>query len=171
MNNVEPGSVSMKVIASNRLALLTVAALLALSAAVSAQSTQAPVPAAPQAAPAPAVKSAEERVERRIAELHAQLHITPTEQQRWDQFAQVMRDNAREMDQVFVQRAQQYQSMNAVQNMQSYEHIAETHGQQLQKLVLAFQNLYNSMPDQQKQIANQVFRAKAAKHVGRSHSG
>ena len=110
----------MKVIASNRLALLSVAALLALSAAVAAQPTQAPAPAGPQAAPPPAVKSAEERVERRIAELHAQLHITPTEQQQWDQFAQVMRDNAREMDQVFVQRAQQYQSMNAVQNMQSY---------------------------------------------------
>jgi hypothetical protein len=30
------------------------------------------------------------------------------DQQQWDQFAQVMRDNAREMDQVFVQRALQY---------------------------------------------------------------
>ena len=109
----------MNVIASNRLALLSIAALLALSTAVAAQPTQAPAPAAPQAAPPSAVKSAEERVERRIAELHAQLKITPAEQQQWDQFAQVMRDNAREMDQVFVQRAQQYQSMNAVQNMQS----------------------------------------------------
>jgi protein CpxP len=159
----------MKVIALNRLALLAVAALLALPAAASAQSTHAP--AAPQAAVAPAVKSAEERVERRIAELHAQLHITPAEQQQWDQFAQVMRDNAREMDQVFIQRAQQYESMNAVQNMQSYEHVAETHAQHLQKLVPAFQNLYNSMSDQQKQIADRVFRANAAKHVGRSHSG
>jgi phosphate-selective porin len=160
----------MKVIASNRLAVLAVAALLALPAAASAQSAQAPATAAPPAAATPAVKSAEERVERRIAELHAQLHITPAEQQQWDQFAQVMRDNAREMDQVFTQRAQQYESMNAVQNMQSYEQVAETHAQQLQKLVPAFQNLYNSMPDQQKQIADQVFRANAAKHVGRSHS-
>ena len=160
----------MKVIVLNRLALLAVAALLALPAAASAQSAQAPATAAPPAAATPTVKSAEERVERRIAELHAQLKITPAEQQQWDQFAQVMRDNAREMDQVFTQRAQQYESMNAVQNMQSYEQVAETHAQQLQKLVPAFQNLYNSMPDQQKQIADQVFRANAAKHVGRSHS-
>jgi hypothetical protein len=160
----------MKVIASNRLALLAVAAFLALPTAASAQSAQAPATAAPSTAAMPTLKSAEERVERRIAELHAQLQITPAEQQQWDQFAQVMRDNAREMDQVFTQRAQQYESMNAVQNMQSYEHVAETHAQQLQKLVPAFQNLYNSMPDQQKQIADQVFRANAAKHVGRSHS-
>jgi protein CpxP len=106
----------LKAIASNPLALLSVAAFLALSAAVSAQPTQAPAPAAPQAAPPP-FRSAEERVERRIAQLHAQLHITPTDQQQWDQLAQVKRDNAREMDQVFVQRALQYQSMNAVQNM------------------------------------------------------
>ena len=160
----------MKVIASNRLALLAVAAFLALPTAASAQSAQAPATAAPSTAAMPTLKSAEERVERRIAELHAQLQITPAEQQQWDQFAQVMRDNAREMDQVFTQRAQQYESMNAVQNMQSYEHVAETHAQQLQKLVPAFQNLYNSMPDQQNQIADQVFRANAAKHVGRSHS-
>jgi len=160
----------MKVIALNRLALLAVAAVLALPAAASAQSAQAPATAAPPAAAAPMVKRAEERVERRIAELHAQLKITPAEQQQWDQFAQVMRDNAREMDQVFTRRAQEYESMNAVQNMQSYEHVAETHAQQLQKLVPAFQNLYNSMPDQQKQIADQVFRANAAKHVGRSRS-
>ena len=160
----------MKVIASNRLALLAVAAFLALQAAASAQSAQAPATAAPPTVATPTLKSAQERVERRIAELYAQLKITPAEQQQWDQFAQVMRDNAREMDEVFTQRAQQYESMNAVQNMQSYEHVAETHAQQLQKLVPAFQNLYNSMPDQQKQIADQVFRANAAKHVGRSHS-
>src|SRR6516164_7082599 len=128
-NHVEPGSDSMKVIASNRLALLAVAAFLALPTAASAQSAQAPATAAPSTAAMPTLKSAEERVERRIAELHAQLQITPAEQQQWDQFAQVMRDNAREMDQVFTQRAQQYESMNAVQNMQSYEHVAETHAQ------------------------------------------
>jgi hypothetical protein len=41
--------------------------------------------------------------------------------------------------------------------MRSYEHIAETHAQQLRKLVLAL----DSMLDQQRQTADQVFRAKA----------
>ena len=39
-------------------------------------------------------KRMEERVENHIKQLHAQLHITPAEQSQWDQFAQVMRDNA-----------------------------------------------------------------------------
>jgi hypothetical protein len=79
-----------------------------------------------------------------------------------------MRENAREMDQAFMHRAQQYRTMNAVQNMQSYEQIAEDHAKRVQKLVPAFQNLYDAMPDQQKQIADQVFRANSEKHVQRA---
>jgi protein CpxP len=41
-------------------------------------------------------KNVEERVERRIKELHTQLRITPAEEPQWNQFAQVMRENARE---------------------------------------------------------------------------
>ena len=63
-------------------------------------------------------------VENHIKRLHAQLQITPAEQPQWDQFAQVMRENARDMDQAFLQRAQQYPTMNAMQNMQSYEQMA-----------------------------------------------
>ncbi len=76
-----------------------------------------------------------------------------------------MRENARDMDQAVVERAREYPSMTAVQNMQSYEQIAEAHAQQLKKLVPAFQNLYNAMSDQQKQAADAVFRASAEKHV------
>ena len=62
-------------------------------------------------------------------------------------------------------RAEQFPTMNAVQNMESYEQIAEAHAQHLQKLVPAFQNLYNAMPDQQKQLADQVFRANVEKQA------
>ena len=167
----------MKITLPNRLAPTAVAALLFLPAAALAQSSQATAPALPQEAPPPAVASspiaghpvsgttAAERVEHRIGELHAQLRITPTEQQQWDQFAAVMRENARDMDQAFMQRAQQFQSMNAVENMESYEQIAEAHARHLQKLVPAFQNLYNTMPDQQKQLADEVFRANAERRA------
>jgi hypothetical protein len=109
-------------------------------------------------------KNAEERVERRIRELHSQLQITPAEELQWNEFAQVMRENARDMDQAFMQRAQQFPTMNALQNMQSYEQISEEHAQRVQKLVPAFQKLYGAMPDQQKRLADQVFRANAEKH-------
>ena len=110
-------------------------------------------------------KTAQERVEQRIKELYSQLRITPAERPQWDQFAQVMRDNARDMDQAWLQRVNHVESMNAVQNMQSYEQIAEQHAQHVQKLVPAFQNLYTVMSEQQKQLADQVFRANAEKQA------
>jgi protein CpxP len=119
-------------------------------------------------------KNAEKRVERRIKELHSQLQITPAEETQWNEFAQVMRGNARDMDQAFMQRAQQFPRMNAVQNMQSYEQLSREHAQRVEKLVPAFQKLYDAMPDRQKRLADQVFRANAEKHMGRaaqSHSG
>jgi len=162
----------------NRLCTIAVTALLSLPVAALAQSSQSPAargatPPPPAAAASPmadhpvAGKNAQERVEQRIKQLHSQLQITPAEQPQWDQFAQVMRENARDMDQVFMQRAQQFSTMNAVDNMRSYEKIAEEHSQRLQKLIPAFENLYNAMPDQQKQLADQVFRANAERHVQR----
>jgi periplasmic protein CpxP/Spy len=172
----------MKTILSNNFAPAALAALLLLPPAALAQSSPTPAPAAPQGALPPAAsspiaghpvagKTAEERVERRIKELHAQLRITPAEQQQWDQFANVMRENARDMDGIFIQRAQQLESMTALQNMQSYEQIAEAHAQHLQKLVTAFQNLYDTMPDQQKLVADQVFHANAEQRAQQSHRG
>ena len=166
----------MTVISSNHLAALAVAAVLALPGAVLAQS-QAPAspspgmekpaaaPSSPLAGHPVAGKTAQERVEQRIKELYSQLRITPAERPQWDQFAQVMRDNARDMDQAWLQRVNHVESMNAVQNMQSYEQLAEQHAQHVQKLVLAFQNLYTVMSEQQKQLADQVFRANAQKQA------
>jgi periplasmic protein CpxP/Spy len=126
--------------------------------------TQTPVSSA---APAPKAKAAErtpgsaaERVEQHITQLHAQLHITPAQQPQWDQFAQVMRDNAKGMEQVLEQRAASFATMNAVDNMQSYAHVAQQHAQDTQKLATAFQTLYGSLSDDQKKNADVVFRGR-----------
>jgi len=99
----------MKTIRSSRLASAAIVALLTLPAAALAQPAQSPAPTLPPAAASPPMpsqpvpgKSMEERVENHIKRLHAQLRITPAEQPQWDQFAQVMRDNARDMDQAFM---------------------------------------------------------------------
>ena len=163
-------------IGSTRLASAAVTLLLTLPAAALAQpapspsGTTAPAPPAaaapsPQMAPAAPVTAAERRVAQHIKELHAQLQITPAEEPQWQEFAAVMRENAKGMDQAFTQRAQQYATMNAVQNMQSYAKIADDHAQRVQKLVPVFENLYNAMTEQQKQTADQVFRANAAAHA------
>lgn len=101
-------------------------------------------------------------VERRITDLHSRLQITPQQSQQWDQFIQVMRDNAREMDQIYQQRAEKLGSMSAVDNMQSYAQIEQQRAQEVQKLVPAFQTLYASLSDQQKRTADQMFRTYAA---------
>src|SRR5271169_1678220 len=110
----------MKMIVSSRFAPVAVAALLSLPAAAWAQSSQSPAtqaatPAPPAAAASPMAdhpvpgKNAEERVENRIKELHAQLRITPAEEPQWNEFAQVMRENARAMDEAFKERAQGFE--------------------------------------------------------------
>ena len=53
--------------------------------------------------------------------------------------------------------------MSAVQNMQSYAEIDEQRAQQTQKLVPAFQALYDSMSEQQKADADRVFRLRSAR--------
>ena len=165
----------MKFTPATGVAFVAIAALVWLPAAMAQSRQTAAVQGAasppPPAAASPLAghpvpgKNAEERVERRIKELHGQLQITPAEEPQWNEFAQAMRENARDMDQAFVQRAQQFPTMNAVQNMQSYEQLSEEHAQRVQKLVPAFQKLYDAMPDAQKRVADQVFRANAEKHM------
>ena len=144
--------------------------MLAFSGAVSAQTNQSlgnTTPATPTESASPMSShqvpgaNAEQRVEEHIKQLRTQLQITPAEQPQWEQFANVMRENARAMDRQFTQRMQQYPTMNALQNMRSYEQIAQIHAHGLQKLLPAFENLYNAMPQQQQQLTDQVFRANA----------
>jgi hypothetical protein len=101
-------------------------------------------------------------VDRRIADLHARLHITPQQSQQWDQFAQVMRDNARGLDDMYKARASKISGMSAVDNMQSYADIEQHRAQDVEKLVPAFQTLYASLSDQQKKTADQLFRTYTA---------
>ena len=53
--------------------------------------------------------------------------------------------------------------MSAVDNMQSFEAIEQARADGMQKLVPAFQTLYTSLSDQQKQQADALFRYQAAK--------
>lgn len=103
-------------------------------------------------------ESLESLVDRRIADLHSKLHITPEQSAQWDQFAQVMRDNAKQMDQMYQDRAKSFSTMSAVDNMQSFAQIEQQRADGMQKLVPAFQAVYSSLSDQQKKVADQLFR-------------
>ncbi len=101
--------------------------------------------------------------------MHTQLKITEAEDKDWQKFADVMRANASDMKAAMQEREQQYPQMNALQNMESYQKLAETHAEHLQKLVSAFETLYNALPDDQKKVADQVFKARVGaepRHAG-----
>ena len=103
-----------------------------------------------------------ERVEQRISDMRAKLKITPAEQPQWDSFVAVMRDNSENMRKVLELRTGSFKTMTAVDNMTSYEAIAQQHAANLQKLVPAFQTLYTSLSDVQKHTADQMFRGDVA---------
>ena len=105
----------------------------------------------------------ENGIEQRISELHSRLQITPEQSQQWDQFAQTMRDNAKDLDQRYRDRAQNLGSMSAVDAMKSFADIEQVRAQDMAKLVPTFQTLYASLSDQQKKSADQLFQNYAAK--------
>jgi periplasmic protein CpxP/Spy len=112
-----------------------------------------------KAAAATATETKGETVEQRITALHASLKITPAEEAQWNGVAQAMRENAAAMDKlVATNRTSPPQSMTAVQDLQTYQQVAQAHVDGLKNLTAAFSTLYNAMPADQKQIADQVFQ-------------
>jgi protein CpxP len=101
-----------------------------------------------------------ETVEQRITNLHTALKITPAEEADWNNVAQAMRENAAAMQKLAAEKTTQApQSMTAVQDLQAYEKFAQAHVDGLKNLISSFDTLYNSMPDPQKKVADQVFQS------------
>jgi periplasmic protein CpxP/Spy len=144
-----------------RAAAAVLGAALLLPAAAVAQAAPAKENAA--AATAPQARMLK-RVEERIADLHSRLHITAAEEPQWRPFAEQMLAGARQMDEKFVERAEKFRSMNAVQNMQSYAGIAAQHAENTQQLVPLFQTLYEALSPRQKHTADELWRSYAAAH-------
>ena len=138
------------------------AALLAggilLAAAPYAWAQQTPSEAVPAPTKAVQQKSMDraDRVEARILSLHDKLHITPAQGPAWNDFAQVMRENAKEMKALLDQRVQQLKTMTAVAELQSHAQMADLHATGMRKIVTTFETLYNTMPENQKKIADKV---------------
>jgi periplasmic protein CpxP/Spy len=109
-------------------------------------------------------------VEQRITTLHAALQITPAEDSEWNAVAQAMRDNAAAMDALVAQtRATAPQNMTAVDELRSYQKLAQAHVDGLKNLTASFATLYASMPDAQKKIADEVFES-SGRRGALSHS-
>jgi hypothetical protein len=68
-----------------------------------------------------------------------------------------MRENAQAIDVVLRERAANLHAMNAVDDLRSYQHLADAHAEGLKKLVPAFESLYHNMSEDQKKNADAVF--------------
>ena len=154
---------SARVLAAGALLGIAVAMMpVPAAAAPQVQTAQAAAPSAsPPASAAPKAKrrstSSPERVEARIKSLHDQLKITDAETPQWNAFAQVMRDNATAMRGQIDQRRQGKGKMSAIDDLRSYRQLAQAHVEGLDRLIPAFQALYDTMPDDQKKNADAVF--------------
>jgi protein CpxP len=130
--------------------------------------TQAAAPQKKVAAGAMATKA--ETVEQRISSLHTALKITPQEEADWTSVAQAMRENAAAMQKLAADNTVQApQSMTAVDDLKTYQKFAQAHVDGLKNLTSSFETLYNSMPDAQKKVADQVFQS--SRHQGASKHG
>ncbi len=136
--------------------------ILALALAVSPLAAPAAV-----SATATPEQTEQQAAEQRIQTLQAALQIAPPQMAQWTGFAQAMRDNAAATDALFRSRAASAATMNAVDNMKSYATVARSYADNTQKLSDAFGTLYAALSDQQKQVADRLFRQQAEHQTAR----
>jgi hypothetical protein len=105
---------------------------------------------------APKAQTADQ-TEARIAALHRELHIAADQDAQWNEFAQVMRSNARKMRSSIAERSSMLRHMSAVEDLHSYERVADEHAEGLKRLVPAFEALYVKMSPAQQKNADHVF--------------
>jgi protein CpxP len=98
-----------------------------------------------------------QEVEQRIKTLHDKLQITPDQESAWNDVAQAMRDNEASIHQAIQARYQNAKTMTAVDDLESYQKIAQAHADGLTKVISSFETLYDSMQPAQQKNADQVF--------------
>ena len=117
--------------------------------------------------PSHRVAASRDSIEARIADLHKRLRVTADQQSLWDDMAQVMRANAHKMRDNAAERSKDLRSMNAVDDLRSYQKIADEHADGLKRLLPAFEALYAKMSPAQQKNADHVFgdqQRRAARH-------
>jgi protein CpxP len=145
------------------LAAAALPGVLALAAACASAQGTGPAPAPPpeQAPPTQQSSTAQpppDPMAERIAYLHERLRITSAQEPLWGSLAQVMRQNATALEPFLRQRFQAATKGNAVETLDADAKLDAAQLDELKKFAAAFQALYDSMSDQQRKIADYVFR-------------
>jgi protein CpxP len=106
-------------------------------------------------------------IDARISALHKQLGVTADQEAQWTALADVMRDNGRMMRDSVSERSAKLKTMSAVDDLRSYEKIAQEHADGLKQLVPAFEALYAKMTPSQQKNADHVFGEQQRKSAAR----
>jgi hypothetical protein len=101
--------------------------------------------------------AATDRVEARIKDLHDKLRITPSQAVQWESVAQTMRANGAMMTDSIKDRSTKKKSMTAMDDLRSYQRVAQAHTDGLNQFVPVFATLYEGMPAAQQKNADLVF--------------
>ncbi len=103
-------------------------------------------------------KNAANAVENRIRDLHDKLKVTEAQAGQWDAEARTMRSNAQAIDELVQERRKNAAQMTAVADLRAYQEIVEAHAKGAKRLGDVFEKLYDTMSDEQKALADSVFR-------------
>ena len=103
-------------------------------------------------------RSQMERTEARITDLQKALNITPAQQELWKTLTQIMKDNAKTLEDLIKERANKSKNMNAVEDLKSFSRLSEAQVEGMKSFIPAFEALYNSMSDEQKKNADVLFK-------------
>lgn len=143
---------------------LTQTALVATTLIFSSIALYHPVQAVAEDAPPAATKGADS-VESRIKELHDKLKITQAQEDLWGKVTQEMRDSSKAVHDLANTRSQKASTMTAIDDLKSYAEIAKVHADGMSHFIDVFSPLYNSMSDDQKKNADEVFRGHKAARI------
>ena len=102
--------------------------------------------------------SAVQHTEAQIKQLQGALNITDVQKELWNNLTQVMRENAKDMDALTKDRAENTKTMNAVEHMKFHSQITEAYLDQTKKFLPPFEAFYASMSDEQKKSTDTIFR-------------
>ena len=98
------------------------------------------------------------RADDRFKQLHEQLQITSDQETKFGKLADVMRDNAKEMDDAVEKRQAAKGTTSALDDLKAYQAVAQAHADGLKALVPAFEDLYKTLSDTQKAQADELFK-------------
>jgi len=123
-----------------------------------AQTPASPAAAALQTAP-------KGDLDLRVRRLHDQLGITPEQEELWRPVANAMTDSASAVGDAMQARFNKPQPMSAVEDIQTYQAVADAHARGLKQLAIAFAPLYAAMPAPQQKAADKLFGAQVARRA------